>query len=94
MFWSSHSGSVGSEPDTVSRSMWVQSLASLCGLWIRYCCGCGIGLAVTAPIQPLAQESLYVAGAAIKRKKNVLLKCSILPKKCTVCKCLLQLIIT
>ena len=64
----------------------VRSLASISGLRIWYChqLGCRdcrrgsdpmllwlwCRLAATAPIRPLAWESLYVVGAALKRLKN------------------------
>ena len=41
---------------------------------IACCCGCGTGWGATAPIQPLAWELPYAAGAALKSKKH-------LPKK-------------
>ena len=43
--------------------------------WIRRCCGCGVGRAATAPICPLAWEPLYALGAALKRKKKILVSC-------------------
>ena len=64
---SSRCGSVGWQPDAVSRRMQVRSLPSLGGLRIRCChelwprsqmrcCGCGVGPAAAALIQPLAWE--------------------------------------
>ena len=65
--------------------MQVQSLASLSGLRIRCCCGCGVGCrhgsgpvllwlwcrpVATAPIGPLAWESPYAAGVALKKKRQ------------------------
>ena len=65
--------------------MWVQSLASLSGLRIRCCHGCGVGrrhgldlawlwlwhmLATVALIQPLSGELPYARGAALKSKKQ------------------------
>ena len=51
----------------------VPSLASLSGFRIWQCCSCGVGPAATAPIEPLAWEPPYAAGAAqeiAKKKKN------------------------
>ena len=68
--------------------MQVRSLASLSGLRIWGCCGCGGGYrcsldpmllwlwcrsAAVAPIRALAWELPYAAGVALKRKKK---KCS------------------
>ena len=48
---------------------WVKDLALLqASAWVWHCCGCGVKLAATALILPLAQELPYVAGMAIKRK--------------------------
>ena len=44
----------------------VQSLASLSGLRIRYCCR----PVATAPIQPLAWKPPYAAGMALKNNNN------------------------
>ena len=70
-------------PNIESVWMQVQSLASLSGLriwhhhelWWRSqmqlvwcCCGCGIGLSCRSDSTP-TWELLYVAGAAIKKKK-------------------------
>ena len=38
--------------------------------WIRHCCGCGVGLAAAALIQPLAWEPPYATGVTIKSKRN------------------------
>ena len=69
----------------VSVRMRVRSLASLSGLGIGRCCGCGVGrrrgsepallwlqlrLAAVGPIRPLAWELLHAAGAALKSKIN------------------------
>ena len=35
---------------------------------IPHCSGCGVRLAVTAPILPLGREILYVIGVALKIK--------------------------
>ena len=37
---------------------------------IPSCCGCGVGPAAVALIQPLAWEPPYAVGAALKRQKN------------------------
>ena len=61
--------------------MWVQSLALLSGLRIRYCLSLGRSsdlallflwprLAVAVPIQPLAWELPYAVGGALKKKKK------------------------
>ena len=86
---SSHGGSADWEPNPVTVRMRVQSLASFSGLRIWRCCklshrsqmGFGWVLlwlwcrpAGAAPIQLLAQELPYAAGAAIKRKKKELEK--------------------
>ena len=62
--------------------MQVQSLASLSGLRIQHCCGCGVGrrrssdvallwlwgrLVATAPIGPLDWEPPYATGAALEK---------------------------
>ena len=46
----------------------VRSLASLSGLRIWCCCGCG--LAAVALIGPLAWESPYAVGATLKSQKK------------------------
>ena len=48
----------------------VWSLASLCELRIRRCCGCGIGQQVQLRFGPLAWEPPYATGMALKRKKK------------------------
>ena len=68
----------------MSMKMWVQTLASLCGLRIQHCSKLqrrsqkqfrsGIAVTVTqasaaALIRPLAQELPYANGAAVKRKE-------------------------
>ena len=65
--------------------LWVQSLASLCGLKIRCCCECGVGhrwgsdlvllwpwrrLAATALIRPLAWGPLICHGYGLKNTKD------------------------
>ena len=45
--------------------VWVADVAR-----ILSCCGCGVGLAAAAPIQPLSWELSYAEGAALKRKKE------------------------
>ena len=37
---------------------------------IPHCCGCGVGRQLRAPIRPLAWETPYAAGAALKRQKG------------------------
>ena len=49
--------------------IWVQSLASLGGLRIRGCRGCGVGLAV-ALIQHPFWELPYEAGTALKSERK------------------------
>ena len=47
----------------------VRSPASLSGLRIQCCYGCGVGQqAVVAPIQPLAWEPPYALSVALKNK--------------------------
>ena len=48
----------------------VVSLASLSGSGIRHCHELWHRLAAAAPVQPLAWELLYAAGAALKKKKT------------------------
>ena len=60
----------------------IRSLASLIGLRIWHCCGCGVGhrwgldlvllwlwqsLAAAAPIRPLAWQPPYTVGVALKK---------------------------
>ena len=52
----------------VSIRMQVRSLASLNGLRMWRCCGCGV--AAIARIGPLAWELPYAAGLALKKKKK------------------------
>ena len=54
----------------VSMRLRVWSLASLRGLWIWHCCELWCRLAATAPIRPLAWESPYAMGAALKKAKR------------------------
>ena len=60
----------GLRSQLVSMGMQVQSLASLSGLRIRCCHEPLHKLAATAPIQPLAWELPYAAGAVLKSKKK------------------------
>ena len=45
--------------------MWVADEARI---W--HCCGSGVGWHLLTPIRPLARESLYAAGMALKRQKK------------------------
>ena len=72
----------GLHTQLVSMRMWVQSLTSFSGLriWhghIGHRCSLDLALLwlwrrlpAAAPVQPLAQELPYAAGAALKRKKQ------------------------
>ena len=55
---------------------WDWSLASLSGLRIWHCCGCGLWhrLASVAAIRPLAWELPYSVGVALKKKKQKIKK--------------------
>ena len=82
-FWSCLCNSA--ETRLASMRMWVQSLVSLSGLGIWHCCelwcssqmghGSGVAVAVwyrqaaAVPIRPLAWESPYATGAALKKTK-------------------------
>ena len=48
----------------------VQSLASLSGLRIWYCCGCGVGQKLQLLFNPLAWETPYATGTALKSNKT------------------------
>ena len=65
---------VGSIP---GLAQWVKDLVLLQAValvahaaWIWRCCGCGIGPAAAAPIQSLAWEQPYAAGAVLKMEKK------------------------
>ena len=47
--------------------VWVADVAR-----ILSCCGCGVGLAAAAPIQPLAWEPPYAVDAALTNKKQTI----------------------
>ena len=53
----------------VSVRIQIQSLVSLSGLRIPYCCGCGIGWQLQL-IRPLVQEVPCGTGVALRRKKK------------------------
>ena len=58
------------QPQLVSVTTWIQSLALLSGFRIQCSCGYGIRLVVAVQIQPLAWELPYAAGAAPKRQQQ------------------------
>ena len=67
---SSRCGTAETNP-TRNMRLQVRSLASLRGLRIWSCCGCGVGQQLyVAPIRPLVWEPPYAVGLALKSKKK------------------------
>ena len=64
---SSHRGSVGYEPNTVSVGMWVQSLTSLVGLRIHVAASFSLGRRCSSDLTP-NPELPCALSAAIERK--------------------------
>ena len=71
--WSSHSGSVVTTW-LVSMRMPVLSLASLSGLRIPHCCGCGVGWQLQLHADPSLGTSMCYRHSSKKKKKFLIIK--------------------